>query len=58
MRVALEYSVIHLTHLPCTTTSQMYRMGKDRVRRPFGVYKGGVAFTPYVHSFSVTERKI
>ena len=39
-------------------TIQMYRMGKDRVRKPFGVYSKGVPFTPYIHSFSVTERYV
>ena len=39
-------------------TINMYKMGKDHIRKPFGIYKNGVTFTPYIHSFSVTNRYV
>merc|ERR1712159_518497 len=32
----------------------MFRMGSDGVRHAFGKYHG-IPFTPYIHSFSVTQ---
>jgi len=34
----------------------VYRMGADKVRRPFG--SAFVSFAPYIHSFSVTKTKM